>query len=637
MRRQYIMLATALALAFALSPNVCPAGQTKPKLESEKVDRVVITATLEEQSVYQAPASVQVIGRSQIQEMGADTVTQALQEAVGLSIGTESGRARQPSLRGTGSLRTLVLLDGKRLAPGYRGVSAINQIPTTMIERIEVVRGPSSALYGSDAVGGVINIITQKPPKKKTVAGAGVKVGTNFKSGGNTVLPEVYAGSDLSPFRFIIGGSYRSRDGWDYDNEAPDDGDDLSQQFVSGQGTFDLNMDSSISFGGYLNQFERDGQRDIQNVFTQRDAKDDSSEVFLRYDGKYAGKYNLMLQAYHGEYKTDIDLNPKTTDPYFQTDEKYKLTQYEGRFSAKLARLATATLGAEYRDNIRSADNLTPEYETNNKAAFGQIDMMFFEHLNVVAGLRWDDHSEFGSEWSPRVGASFALNQHLRIKGSYGHSFRAPLSYELYVTSYKRRGKDVYLANSDLQPETSQSFDIGLQSNLDVARGLDLELTYFYITIDDMIEPVLQKSTQKGYTYQYENISEAKSNGVEFTGKLRLPHGWKMGAGATYMNTENKETGDQLANQPNFKGNLNLEWHINRLGLRTRLSYTMYSGLEDGAGSSTDDYSFLDFWAGKDLAHNVQLYAGMKNILDDQPEDYDVQPAFVYCGVKWEY
>ena len=192
----------------------------------------MVTATLQEQGISKVPSSVQVISREQIHEMGADTVTQALQEAVGMVIETESGRVRQPSIRGTGPQRTLVLIDGRRLAPGYRGVSDINQIPTTMIERIEVVRGPASALFGSDALGGVINIITIKPPQGKTMAKADLKVGTNTSSGGGAILPQALVGSDFDPFGFVLGASYRSRNGWEHDNVAPDDGDDLEQQYV---------------------------------------------------------------------------------------------------------------------------------------------------------------------------------------------------------------------------------------------------------------------------------------------------------------------------------------------------------------------------------------------------------------------
>jgi outer membrane receptor for ferrienterochelin and colicins len=103
------------------------------------------------------------------------------------------------------------------------------------------------------------------------------------------------------------------------------------------------------------------------------------------------------------------------------------------------------------------------------------------------------------------------------------------------------------------------------------------------------------------------------------------------------LDSKNKETEHRLANQPEFKGNLNAEWHIRRWGLKARLSYTWYAGIEDGAGNSLDDYSILDAWLGKDLMDNFRIYAGMKNILDEESADYNLQPAFVYLGVNWSY
>jgi outer membrane receptor for ferrienterochelin and colicins len=473
------------------------------------------------------------------------------------------------------------------------------------------------------------------------VAGADVKAGTNTDDGGELLLPQAYGGAGLGKFRFILGGNYKSRNGWDYDGEAPDDGDDLSQQCVNGQAAIDISKDHSISFGGYYNNFERTGMRDLQNTYTERDATDESSEVFVRYDGTFAEHFNLMLQAYHAEYSSDVDLTPATTDKYYLLWEEYKRTQYEGRFTAKFNDMVSATLGGEYREDTRAEDDISPEYNTENAAGFGQLDMLFFERLNIVAGLRLDDHSEFGSEWSPRVALSFMVNEYLRLKGGYGHGFRAPIPYELYVTSYKKRGKDTYLPNSELEPETAQSFEVGLQSSLPVAKGLDMELTYFYNDIDNMIEAALQSTSGSGKsaksTYKYENITAAETSGLEFLGSLKLPCGWKLGAGLTYLSTENKETGEQLASQPEFKGNLNAQWHIASLGLRARLSYTFYSGVEDGSGNSLDDYSILDAYLAKDIYDGLQVYAGMKNMLDEETGDYNIQPAFVYLGVKWDY
>ncbi|KMY66247.1 hypothetical protein AAU61_17340 [Desulfocarbo indianensis] len=611
-------------------------AQAREAEKSEVMEPIVVSATLMEQKLSETPSTVQVISKEQIQQMGADSVAQALQEAVGMTLSTESGRVVRPSIRGTGPFHTLVLVDGRRLALGFRGMSDINQIPPVMIERIEIIRGPTSALFGSDAVGGVINIITKKPPRKKTVAGLDLKAGTNTRSGGDAFAPQAYVGSDLGPFRFILGGEHVSRNGWDYDNEPPDDGDDLKQQYVSGQAAIDLGERHALSFGGSYNDFKRTGARDLQNKVTEREATDETSDVFLRYDGAFTDKYNLMLQAYHTRYSLDIGLTPEISDPFSSNEEEYTRTQYEGRFSAKINQNITATAGAEYREDKRGADSLSPEYENHNTAGFGQLDMLFLERLNLVAGVRWDDHSEFGSEWSPRVALSWIFNDYLRLKGGYGHGFRAPIPYELYVTSYRRQGKDVYLANPDLKAETSRTYEAGLQASLPAGKGLNLELTYFHIDIDDMIESVLQSRTAKGATYKYENISEAETSGVEFLAQLRLPYGWNLGASLTYLDSENAETGERLAYQPEIKGNVNAQWHIDKLGLWLRASYTWWSGMEDGAGGSLDDSSSLDAWIGKDLPAGVQLYAGMKNVLD-QDDTYNVSPPFVYLGVKWDY
>jgi outer membrane receptor for ferrienterochelin and colicins len=348
-----------------------------------------------------------------------------------------------------------------------------------------------------------------------------------------------------------------------------------------------------------------------------------------------------MLQAYHSEYQTDVDLSPMVKDPFLLTKEDYKRTQYEGRFKTKFNDMFNLTLGAESRQDTRGSDNLNPEYDTDNQAGFGQLDMLFFDRLNLVAGVRIDDHSEFGSEWSPKLAASLSINPNLRLKASYGHGFRAPSSYELYVTAYKRRGKEIYLPNKNLEPETTDSYEIGLQSNLDLAKGLDVELTWFRNDIEDLIEAMPLASPKQGKSkvkrYQYANISQAVTSGLELLGSLHLPFNFSFGAGMTYLNTENKDTGEQLPYQPRFKGNLNAGWGHADWGLRARVSYNWHSGREDGLGNDLEDYSTVSAWVGKDLCESLMLYAGMKNIFDTELEEYELEPAFVYLGVRWEY
>ena len=626
---------TLLALICVLLSTASFSRAEQEKDEPSEMDTIVVSATLEEQKLSQSPSSIQVIGHQQIQEMGATTVGQALEEAVGLILTTQSGRVTRPSIRGTGPQHTLVLMDGRRMAPGFRNMSDINQISTVMIERIEVVRGPTSALFGSDALGGVINIITRKPPREGMTAGADLRVGTNTKSGGDMVLPQAYGGASIKPFRFIIGGNYRKRNGWDYDGEPPDDGDDLEQEYVLGQASVDIFEDHTLTFGGYYDHFDREGTRELQNALRERDATDDTSNAFVRYNGTFFKKYDLVLEAYNSQYQDDVDVTPPLSDS--TSVEKNNLSQLEGRFTARFSEMVILTLGGEYRqDSTKVSGSPSQKYETDNSAGFGQVDMVFFDRLNLVAGLRLDNHSDFGSEWSPRVMGSYNIIDNLRIKAGYGHGFRAPVPYELYETSYKRQAKDVYLPNGNLQAETANSYEIGLQSSLPVLRGLNMELTYFHDNIEDMIEPVLQSVSGKGKsqirTYKYENISEAKTQGLEFLGDMKIPYGFKIGTGLTYLKTENMATGCQLTDQPDFKGSVNAAWHSSNWGLRARAAYTWYSGVEDGQGDPLDDYSTLDAYVGKELIQGLEIYAGIQNILNDEN-----QPVFVYTGLRWEF
>jgi len=251
----------------AVSAEAMPADQ--PDEQVFEIGPIVISATLAEQRLSQAPSSIEVITQQQIQAMGATTLSQALEEAVCLILTTESGRVVHPSIRGTDMDHTLLLVDGRRLAPGFRHMSDISQIPTLMIDRIGVVRGPTSALFDSDARGGVINIITRKPPTETMPAGVDLRAGSNTHAGGETILPTAYGGASIKPLRFIIGSQYKKVNGWDYDGAPPDDGNDPEQEYVSGQAPVDLINEHPLTFGGYYNRFDRPRETEISGEYNK--------------------------------------------------------------------------------------------------------------------------------------------------------------------------------------------------------------------------------------------------------------------------------------------------------------------------------------------------------------------------------
>ena len=225
--------------------------------EVVELDTKVITATRSEKSLAEAPGSVEVLSRAAIRELGAQTVEDVLETAVGSILTNNPGRVRQASIRGSGTGRTLILIDGRRIARGYRDNIDLGRILVGRIERIEIVRGPTSALYGADAMGGVVNIITTKPQQSEGHAqlryNAGDASGWRASVGG---------GAATKRFGIIGHAGFLNRNEY---NADPDDGlsDVDDQQLVNGtaQAEYRLNDRHLLRLGGGYAAFDRDGDR----------------------------------------------------------------------------------------------------------------------------------------------------------------------------------------------------------------------------------------------------------------------------------------------------------------------------------------------------------------------------------------
>ena len=184
-----------LTIIFAITPA---ANAQEKDIESKaaELEKMVVTATMTEKKMEEAPGSIEVITSQEIAEMNAQTVAEALEVATGLMVTGETGRIKALSIRGTGNKHTLVLIDGRRFSMGYKDFLDINQISVDMIDRIEVVRGPTSALYGSDAIGGVVNIITKKPPRD-LAAGATYQYGKSKYNEGKEHIGRAHVGDSF--------------------------------------------------------------------------------------------------------------------------------------------------------------------------------------------------------------------------------------------------------------------------------------------------------------------------------------------------------------------------------------------------------------------------------------------------------
>ncbi len=626
-------------ICFALfMPENAVSQETETRKNDSKIEDMVVTATMTEKIIKDAPGSVEVITAQDICEMGADTVAQALEEATGLLMTTETGRMMRPSIRGTGNKHTLVLIDGRRMTPGFKDLTGLEQVPVDMVDHIEVVRGPVSALYGSDAIGGVVNIITKKPSKTLTL-GAMAKYGRNTYGDGEEAAGSAFVGNTIGRFGFLLAGSSRDKNGYDMDGVTPDDGDDINMNSAGGRFSYQLNEGHTLLTGFEAVDRNFNGLRDLQNLDRQRDTDDRRLNCFLEYDGELTPESSLMLRANHSWHDNEITVDPPTPDIVGsigdESNSERTLDQLEGRFSSRIFEKHVVTVGTEYIKERREDDaSLDDRVETYS--IYAQDEYQIFDPLYMALSARWDHYSDFGSELTPRISMTYAILDNLKLKGAWGMGFRAPGFLELYIPSYMRQGKIIYEPNADLDPESSQSYEIGIQGEY---KKFQAAVTWFKTDIEDMIEAVYYTSTGSGKNkkdyYQYQNIAEASIQGVEFECSLKLSAGFTLSGNLAYLDTEDKTTGEKLAGRPDYKGSVKLAYAYLPLGIRANVR-VIHVGERYYADGDADPMTIIDAYVSKQVTDRFQIFAGVDNLFNAGKDNYE-EPEFFYCGMRFSY
>ena len=628
-------------IAAALGGELIRSAEANPTPRSDVVvlDELVVSATGTARQLADAPGAVEIITAREIADMNALTIAEALDTALGVTIAQESGRVRVANIRGARSKHTLVLLDGRRLSYGFNDQIDLQQIPTVMVERIEIVRGPASALYGSDALGGVINIITKTPPETWSGMVQG-QMGMHHDGGGKTFVGSGVVGGPLDRVRVLLSGEWRDHEGWDQTRALPDDGFAQQPSFLAGRVVFDLNAQHTLSAGlEYMDNATSGGQF-YENLARERDANEERRGYYLQYDGQLTDNDQLMLRLNRSEYQHQMRFRPLAASGVRDTDQA--TTQIEARYHRLMRSQHLLTVGAEYRsdrvDNRIAGEHTQEDVENISLLVQNEFDLL--DPLYVVLGLRYDHHSTFGDQWSPRASFIYGITDQLRLKGSIGQGFRAPSLTELYVTSMRRRGREVFAANSDLKPEQSTSYELGLEGEYGRYRA---GLTGFYTDIDNLIESIFQHSEGQGQNrrdlYQYQNIAQATLKGLEVEGGVQLTPQLAFDGNLTWMESEDKTRGGDIGGLPKYKGALKLSYALPTWQLRGHLRMT-YLGEMTYADGERHSYPLFSAYLNRSLNNSVALFAGIDNLLDKRIERNNVsviEPARFYVGATAQF
>jgi len=607
--------------AFAAISAVQVGAASMPDRE---MPEMVVTATGDESDISTLAHSISVISSADIEKHGWVTLPQALRHVPGLHVVQSGapGSIVSVFIRGTRSQHVLVMVDGVRINDPSRATRSadIAGIDLSGVERIEVVRGPQSGLYGSDAFSGVINIITQDGKQPSSLSAEFGSYETYRVSGTlNTKTGIVDFASSAS---YIDSEGFSSASDKYEGNREKDGFSTLNLSAGVGvQATESLSADISARYVDTENEYDLGGGPNADT--DQNVAK--SERISVRGGLRYAEPDSIWTSKLTAGYSIfDREFDSAWGIDTFDGDN----LETEWRNDFVIGESHVLSAGIVYSGESAEGSGFGKE-SADTTSAYLQDEVVCGD-LNAVASVRYDSHDKFGDEVTYRVAPSYMVYSGSRLKGSVGTAFKAPSLYQLYAPA----GMWGPVGNPDLDAEEMFAWDIGLEQVI-VAGLLYADIVWFQNEIDNMIE----------FANGYENVAEAETKGVEVGLSLTPAESVMVSATYTYTDAKDKATDKQLVRIPENRVTLDVDYAVTkRLDLNAALLYVdsrndrFYdSAMFMSVDVSMDSYFTVDLAANFALTDTVSLFGRIENVTDEEYEEiygYGTPGRSAYGGAK---
>lgn len=596
------------------------------------LEDVVVTASGFEQRVEDAPASITVIDGEDLRRKSYRDLGDAVRDVEGVTV---NGGANESdiSMRGMPGDYTLILVDGKRQSAresrvnGNAGYEQSFVPPAAAIERIEVVRGPMSSLYGSDAIGGVINVITRKVSPEW-----GGSIGYDYSARqhsaeGDAGQTTFYLSGPLKEdlLGLQVWGRYLDRQA-DADLEQTNGHSKADHRDLTTRLAFTPTIDHDILLEAGVTRLKNgDG---VSANWATREQENNRDHWSLSHQGRW-GWATSDVALYQETTSREGKATPDQTDIYGRKPEIRNRV-----LDAKLVVPTTynvSTVGLQWQENQVTdwnqglGDKVDYEFSVRQKALFAENEWSVTDTFALTGGLRMDNHEEYGNHFSPRLYGVWRATDQWTLKGGVARGFKTPeLRAVVEGYAYLRRNRFVMLGNPDLKPETSTNYEVSaLWSN---RNDLSAGVTLFYNDFQDKLSTVTTDRRWNGYIVMDRvNVDKAVIRGVELTGQWDIRSDLLIKGNYTYTDSEQKtgaNAGAPLALTPKQKANLRGEWQVNdRAQAWVALSYY---GEETGntiTAESAPGYTTADIGGSYDLTHALTVNASLNNITDKRLDD----------------
>ncbi|MDR9827014.1 TonB-dependent receptor [Vibrio sp. FNV 38] len=615
------------ALLTALSATAYAQPQEPSQDHSHDHEVMVVTASAHNQSVDLAPATIEVLDQKDIELSAYQDLTSVLGNMSGVQISDLGIGNKGISIRGLDSSQTLILINGQRASGSdnliNHGNYSLQGIPPGNIERIEVIKGPLSALYGSNALGGVINVITKKPTNEWQ-SHLNMGMGSLTRSDGDNYNAQLSSSGALIEDKLLLDFTLSHQNFDEVAGRRPNSRSDQAANETNNMQArlhYYANEEHAFNFGFEGSQV-RTGQLVVpggNDVWMENEA--DEYRVSVGHEGFFAWG-SSEIKAYHNNFsQKNIRDDGQNSNPHDLEE-----TVVDGFVRTQVGNHDLVFGGTYMHQKLTTAGFTDSNHETANQGAlFAQDEIALTSTVDLLLGVRMDHHEAFGSHVTPRAYVVYNPTQRWIIKGGYGEGFSAPNLTQMsdnYFNSDPGHPNDVR-GNGDLKPEENAALELSVNYDADV---WGVGLTAFHNNLTNLIDLkcIERCDGTDRPVQQYHNVDKARLQGIEANAHWQILSTLHLDANTTFLDAEDRTTNQRLEERPRWMANATVRWNANeRWEVVPRWRYI---GEQERNGNTLPDYSVVDLTTNVQIDSQWRVNFGVSNVFDvylpDESENF---------------
>jgi outer membrane receptor for ferrienterochelin and colicins len=597
------------------------------------LDEIVVTASRRDQRLADVAVTTEVVRREDIEQSGASDLAAVLTEHTGIVLQGGHPNGAGLMLQGIGSERVLVLLDGQPVAGRISGVFDVSRIPVAVVERIEIVKGPQSTLYGSEAMGGVVNIITREPGESPIAGRLSLTAGTQDRR-------DATGGVSMHRGALSLGADVNWRTIQNTPGREQVDG--ALAERTDGLVTMRWTASDRLRVEGSVLALDERQRWRSGSLYSFADNRQWNGRLAAAWRaGAHALTGTVAASSFDHLSRGSIAAKPIAGDTgqrQLQRVVKAELL-YNAGFAPTRIGLRALDLGLEIEREDTESDRVQGHSRALTSAEpFAQLEFGG-AGWTVLPGVRLTWNEQWGTHLTPRVASRVQLAESVTLRTSAGAGFRAPDFKELYMFFQNESANYAVVGNEQLRPETSRNITTGVEwaGRRGYARG-----QLFWNEFRDFIETRAITEPGAPPVFQYANIDDGSTRGME----LETGVSWRSmraEGGMSYLTTENRATGQPLLGRPTYGARLTIS--IDRIAGASAAVSSIYTGRtpmqrddESGAVSAwRDPYLRTDLRLTRPIAFGVDLSLGVDNVFDRQPARWAAFTGrHVYTALSWQ-